>query len=198
MTCVRTRSLVSACVWISQDACGGVVRVAFICSGIGDVCGIDVDTREMRNQDYRFNRCDRHQDRCRPGFSSGHGLHCGLAIPEIVRIDGRTMMLPCSVGAGYWRDWLCFFRALQLGDANKVVPIDKSSAALSIVLAALLLHESMNTANVAGVALIAVGTLMMVEKKETDGTKTGASWLWFAVGSAVFASLTAILEQGWN
>ena len=114
---------------------------------------------------------------------------------EIVRIDGRTMLFLVLSGLATGASWLCFFRALQLGDANKVVPIDKSSAALSIVLAALLLHESMNTANVAGVALIAVGTLMMVEKKETDGTKTGASWLWFAVGSAVFASLTAILGK---
>lgn len=114
---------------------------------------------------------------------------------EIVRIDGRTMIFLVLSGLATGASWLCFFRALQLGDANKVVPIDKSSAALSIVLAALLLHESMNTANVAGVALIAVGTLMMVEKKETDGTKTGASWLWFAVGSAVFASLTAILGK---
>lgn len=114
---------------------------------------------------------------------------------EIARIDGRTMLFLVLSGLATGASWLCFFRALQLGDANKVVPIDKSSAALSIVLAALLLHESMNTANVAGVALIAVGTLMMVEKKETDGTKTGASWLWFAVGSAVFASLTAILGK---
>ena len=114
---------------------------------------------------------------------------------EIVRIDGRTMLFLVLSGLATGASWLCFFRALQLGDANKVVPIDKSSAALSIVLAALLLHESMNTANVAGIALIAVGTLMMVEKKETDGTKTGASWLWFAVGSAVFASLTAILGK---
>ena len=114
---------------------------------------------------------------------------------EIVRIDGRTMLFLVLSGLATGASWLCFFRALQLGDANKVVPIDKSSAALSIVLAALLLHESMNTANVAGVALIAVGTLMMVEKKETDGTKTGASWLWFALGSAVFASLTAILGK---
>ena len=99
--------------------------------------------------------------------------------------------------------WLCYFKALQLGDVNKVVPIDKSSTVLTMLLAVLLLGEPLSWASVVAMALILAGTLMMVEHKPAavaDATLTGApaaggSWLVFAVLSAVFASLTAILGK---
>ena len=99
--------------------------------------------------------------------------------------------------------WLCYFKALQLGDVNKVVPIDKSSTVLTMLLAFLLLGEPLSWASVVAMALILAGTLMMIERKPTaaaDATSTGApaaggSWLVFAVLSAVFASLTAILGK---
>ena len=99
--------------------------------------------------------------------------------------------------------WLCYFKALQLGDVNKVVPIDKSSTVLTMLLAFLLLGEPLSWVSVVAMALILAGTLMMVERKPiaaADATSTGApaaggSWLVFAVLSAVFASLTAILGK---
>ena len=94
--------------------------------------------------------------------------------------------------------WLCYFKALQSGDVNKVVPIDKSSTVLT-----LLLGEPLSWVSVVAMALILAGTLMMIERKPDApsdaplaGTPSmGGSWLVFAVLSAVFASLTAILGK---
>lgn len=97
--------------------------------------------------------------------------------------------------------WLCYFKALQLGDVNKVVPIDKSSTVLTMLLAFLLLGEPLSWASVVAMALILAGTLMMIERKpaaaaaSADAPSKGGSWLVFAVLSAVFASLTAILGK---
>ena len=95
--------------------------------------------------------------------------------------------------------WLCYFKALQLGDVNKVVPIDKSSTVLTMLLAFLLLGEPLSWASVVAMALILAGTLMMIERKpaapSAGAPSKGGSWLVFAVLSAVFASLTAILGK---
>ena len=95
--------------------------------------------------------------------------------------------------------WLCYFKALQLGDVNKVVPIDKSSTVLTMLLAFLLLGEPLSWVSVVAMALILAGTLMMIERKpaapSAGAPSMGGSWLVFAVLSAVFASLTAILGK---
>lgn len=95
--------------------------------------------------------------------------------------------------------WLCYFKALQSGDVNKVVPIDKSSTVLTMLLAFLLLGEPLSWASVVAMALILAGTLMMIERKPdaplAGAPAAGGSWLVFAVLSAVFASLTAILGK---
>lgn len=95
--------------------------------------------------------------------------------------------------------WLCYFKALQSGDVNKVVPIDKSSAVLTMLLAFLLLGELLSWASVVAMVLILAGTLMMIERKpaapSAGAPSKGGSWLVFAVLSAVFASLTAILGK---
>ena len=95
--------------------------------------------------------------------------------------------------------WLCYFKALQLGDVNKVVPIDKSSTVLTMLLAFLLLGELLSWASVVAMVLILAGTLMMIERKpiapSAGAPATEGSWLVFAVLSAVFASLTAILGK---
>lgn len=95
--------------------------------------------------------------------------------------------------------WLCYFKALQLGDVNKVVPIDKSSTVLTMLLAFLLLGELLSWASVVAMVLILAGTLMMIERKpaapSAGAPSKGGSWLVFAVLSAVFASLTAILGK---
>lgn len=97
--------------------------------------------------------------------------------------------------------WLCYFKALQSGDVNKVVPIDKSSTVLTMLLAFLLLGEPIGWASAVAMALILAGTMLMIERKDSldegaSGTsRQGSSWLVFAVLSAVFASLTAILGK---
>lgn len=115
---------------------------------------------------------------------------------QISGIDGKTLLFLVLSGLSTGASWLCYFKALQLGDINKVVPIDKSSTVLTILLAFVFLHETISLSKGVGVALIAVGTLLMIEKKETDRQQAGGSvWLWYALGSAVFASLTSILGK---
>ena len=91
--------------------------------------------------------------------------------------------------------WLCYFRALQLGNINKVVPIDKSSTIMTIVLAFLLLGEPISLTKGIGVVLIAIGTFMMIEKKDVSNREEGKGWFLFALGSAIFASMQAILGK---
>lgn len=99
----------------------------------------------------------------------------------------------CSTGAS----WLCYFRALQIGDINKVVPIDKASTTLTILLAFIILGESITWVKGLALVLITAGTYFMIQKKKTDkpAEPHKDSWLIYAVLSAVFASLTAILGK---
>ena len=116
---------------------------------------------------------------------------------ELGGIDGKTLLFLVLSGLATGASWMCYFRALQLGDINKVVPIDKSSAVLTILLAFLFLGERVSGVKLVGVACIAAGTLLMIERKDVP-TRTGEEghgWLFYALGSAVFASLTAILGK---
>ena len=116
---------------------------------------------------------------------------------EVTGIDTKTWIFLILSGLATGASWLCYFKALQLGDINKVVPIDKSSTILTIVLAFLFLHESITAFKIAGVIMIGVGTYMMIQKKDT-GEESGIkkkSWIIYAFGSAVFASLTSILGK---
>ena len=115
---------------------------------------------------------------------------------QIAMIDGTTLLFLILSGMATGASWLCYFKALQLGDINKVVPIDKSSTVLAILLAFVFLHEDVSLVKAVGVVCIAVGTFLMIEKKKSDSKQIkGESWLLYAVGSAVFASLTAILGK---
>ena len=115
---------------------------------------------------------------------------------QLSEISGKTLLFLVLSGLATGGSWLCYFRALQLGDVNKVVPVDKSSTVLTILLAAILLQESITWTKGVGVVLIAVGTFLMIEKKESSGAAAKDSrWLWYALGSAVFAGLTAILGK---
>lgn len=115
---------------------------------------------------------------------------------QIGTIDRKTLLFLILSGLATGASWLCYFKALQLGDINKVVPIDKSSVILTIILAFVFLHEAVNWQKAVGVVLIAVGTFMMIEKKNvTSSQNKGKGWLFYAAGSAVFASLTAILGK---
>ncbi|MDD7048701.1 EamA family transporter [Bilifractor porci] len=113
----------------------------------------------------------------------------------ISEITGKTLLFLVLSGLATGASWLCYFKALQLGDVNKVVPIDKSSTVLTILMAAICLNESVSLTRGVGVVLIAIGTFLMIEKKQSSGETKSAAWLWYALGSAVFASLTAILGK---
>ena len=106
-------------------------------------------------------------------------------------ISGRTLLFLVLSGLATGASWLCYFRALQLGDVNKVTPIDKSSTVLTILLAFILLGEPISLPQAAGVVGIGAGTLLMVSKKETQSEVKGGKWFIYALLSAVFASLTS-------
>lgn len=101
------------------------------------------------------------------------------------------------IGLATGASWLCYFHALQKGDINKVVPIDKSSTVLTILLALIFLQEGISATKMLSVLLIGGGILLMIDKKdvETNAQKKGGSWVIYAVFSAVFASLTSILGK---
>lgn len=112
----------------------------------------------------------------------------------ISQISPKSLLFLILSGLATGASWLCYFRALQLGDVNKVVPIDKSSTVLTILLALIFLGEGITWLKGAALALIAVGTFLMIQKKESGGEKSKA-WFIYAVLSAVFASLTSILAK---
>ena len=117
---------------------------------------------------------------------------------QIGQISGKTLLFLTLSGLATGASWVCYFRALQKGDINKVVPIDKSSTVLTIFLALIFLQEGLTWSKVVSVVLIGVGTMLMISKKKTDGDssrKEDGSWFIYAVLSAVFASLTAILGK---
>lgn len=114
----------------------------------------------------------------------------------ITQISGKSLAFLVLSGLSTGASWICYFKALSSGDVNKVVPIDKSSTILSVLLAILLLGEREHLAvKLAGTALLALGIFLMIEQKKTDGTKTGGIWMPYAIGSAVFAALTTILAK---
>ena len=116
---------------------------------------------------------------------------------EIASLSGRSLLFLILSGLATGASWLCYFKALSIGDVNKVVPVDKSSTVLTVLLAILVFHETANLpVKLAGTALLLVGALLMVERKPASGTSSGGlAWLPWAVGSAVFAALTSILAK---
>ena len=115
----------------------------------------------------------------------------------IAAVSGKTWLFLILSGFATGASWLCYFHALQAGDVNKVVPIDKSSTILTIVLAFLFLGEEVSALKIVCVILIGAGTFLMIQKKETEKSvgQEKKSWLLYACLSAVFASLTSILGK---
>lgn len=114
----------------------------------------------------------------------------------IAQISGTTLLFLMLSGLSTGASWLCYFKALQLGDVSKVAPIDKSSTVLTILLAFIFLGEPVSIPQALGVVGIGVGTLLMIAKKEVeDGKPHSKAWLVYAFLSAVFASLTSIFGK---
>lgn len=141
---------------------------------------------------------------------------------QIGGISGKTLIFLILSGLATGASWLCYFHALQIGDVNQVVPVDKSSTVLTILLALIFLGEGISLSKLGALLVITAGIYLMIEKKETPDLlnvterngrmeksevkitgKAGkirksirnGSWFLYACGSAVFASLTAILGK---
>ena len=110
-------------------------------------------------------------------------------------LSGKVLIFLVLSGLATGASWLCYFRALQIGDVNKVTPIDKSSTILTMLIAFIFLKEEITPLKFVAMLAIGVGTYLMIQKKETDKKANGNKWLIYAVGSAVFASLTSILGK---
>lgn len=115
----------------------------------------------------------------------------------IAAVDGKSWLFLILSGLATGASWLCYFRALQMGDINKVVPIDKSGVILTVLLAFIFLQEEISLPKGIGLVLLGIGTFLMIEKKDVSAKENpkGSRWFFYAVGSAVFASLTAILGK---
>ena len=115
---------------------------------------------------------------------------------DIASIDAKSLVFLVLSGIATGGSWLCYFRALQIGDVNKVVAVDKSSTVLTMLLSFLLLGESLTCIKVLAMVLIGTGTYLMIEhQKANTPDPKGYKWLIYAVMSAVFAGLTAILGK---
>lgn len=114
----------------------------------------------------------------------------------ITQISIKSLVFLILSGLATGASWICYFKALSVGDINKVVPVDKSSTILSVLLAIILLGETKNLPiKLLATAMLAVGVFLMIEKKNTDNKETKGTWLPYAAGSAVFAALTSILAK---
>ena len=114
----------------------------------------------------------------------------------ITQIDTKSLVFLILSGLATGASWICYFKALSIGDVNKVVPVDKSSTVLSVLLAIVLFGETNNLPiKLISAALLAFGVFLMIEKKDTDTKEIKRAWLPYAVGSAVFAALTSILAK---
>lgn len=110
-------------------------------------------------------------------------------------ISGKTLTFLILSGLATGGSWLCYFKALRIGDVNNVTPVDKSSTVLTMLLAFIILGERIDLLKAVCIILIGAGTYLMIVKKETDKEVKGRGWLFYAVLSAVFASLTSILGK---
>ena len=111
-------------------------------------------------------------------------------------IDTKSIVFLVLSGLATGASWLCYFRALQLGNVNKVVPVDKSSVVLTMLLAFIFLGGGLTALKLIAMVLIGVGTHLMIERKKMDvDDPKSSSWLIYALLAAIFASLTAIFGK---
>lgn len=115
---------------------------------------------------------------------------------QISDIGNRTFIFLILSGVSTGASWLCYFKALKIGDVNKVTPIDKSSTILTMIMAFFFLGEKITSIKVIAMFFIGIGTYMMIQKKENISSEhKNKSWILYALGSAVFSSLTSILGK---
>ena len=114
----------------------------------------------------------------------------------ITEITSKSVIFLILSGLATGASWLCYFKALSAGDVNKVVPVDKSSTVMAVLLAIVLFGETNHLAiKLVGTAVLAAGIFLMIEKKSAETKETKHTWFPYAMGSAVFAALTSILAK---
>ena len=114
----------------------------------------------------------------------------------IAHIQPKALIFLILSGFATGASWICYFKALSMGDINKVVPIDKSSTILTVLLAIICFGETSNLAiKLIATAILALGIFLMVEKKKNTAQAQGRSWMIYAILAAVFAALTSILAK---
>lgn len=132
------------------------------------------------------------------------GITGGFSFSGLYSLKGETILFLLLSGLATGASWLCYFRALQIGDINKVTPVDKSSTILTMLLAAVFFGEDLGGWKIPSIFLIALGTWLMIQKKEGEGTGEAekkdrrffsGGWLFYAAASAIFAALTSILGK---
>ncbi len=114
----------------------------------------------------------------------------------ITDIDAKSFIFLVLSGLATGASWICYFKALSIGDVNKVVPIDRSSTILSVLLAVILFGETQHLAvRLIGTVVLAIGIFLMIEKKQDAETDSDKKWMIYAIFSAIFAALTSILAK---
>ena len=115
---------------------------------------------------------------------------------SITEIEPKSFIFLILSGLATGASWICYFKALSVGDINKVVPIDKSSTVLTVLLAIICFGETSNLVmKLIATAILAVGIFLMVEKKKREEKQESKTWMLYAVLAAVFAALTSILAK---
>ncbi len=116
--------------------------------------------------------------------------------PTLSAISPKALIFLILSGLATGASWICYFKALSVGDVNKVVPIDKSSTVLTVLLAIICFGETQNLAvKLIATALLGVGIFLMVEKKAVEEKAESKTWMLYAVLAAVFAAATSILAK---
>lgn len=114
----------------------------------------------------------------------------------IADINDKSLLFLILSGLATGASWICYFKALSMGDINKVVPIDKSSTILTVLLAIICFGETSNLVmKLIATAVLGIGIFLMAEKKKSEEKASGKAWMLYAVLSAVFAALTSILAK---
>ena len=118
------------------------------------------------------------------------------SIDTIGEIDGRSLLFLILSGLATGASWICYFKALAMGNVNKVVPIDKSSTILTVLLAIFLFGETNRLwVKLLSTLMIGIGILLMVEKKQTEKQTEEKGWMLYALLAAIFAAATSILAK---
>ena len=121
------------------------------------------------------------------------------SIRELGQVDARSLAYLVLSGLATGASWLCYFKALQLGDVSRVAPVDKMSTVLTVIMAVLLLGEGLSALGAVGLVLVTIGTLLMLRAEDLRALPRalagGGGWLLYALGAALFAALTAILGK---